>query len=81
MTGDDEPLSADFEEESSKLKEALKSCRTVVNNYRAILGGQQSGSNARSDSGKDGSGPSGDRARGRDVIAQEGWRTQEDSNL
>ena len=31
----------DFERESSRLNEGLKSCRAVMNNYRAMLAGEQ----------------------------------------
>jgi len=30
-----------FEDESSRLKDALKSCRNVVANYRAMLKGEE----------------------------------------
>lgn len=32
----------DLERESSRLNEGLKSCRSIVNNYRAMLVGEQS---------------------------------------
>ena len=35
----DEPFEDDFEEESSRLAESLKNCRSVVNDYRAMLTG------------------------------------------
>lgn len=35
-----------FELESSRLNEGLKSCRTVVNNYRAMMLGDQANDNA-----------------------------------
>jgi hypothetical protein len=35
-----EPRDADFEQASSQLNQGLKSCRAVVDNYRAILGGE-----------------------------------------
>jgi hypothetical protein len=36
----DKPLEQDFEEESSRLAESLKSCRSVVNDYRVLLTGK-----------------------------------------
>jgi len=35
----DKPLEENFEEESSRLAESLKSCRSVVNDYRVMLTG------------------------------------------
>ena len=35
----DNPHESDFERESSRLNEGLKSCRAVVNNYRAMMCG------------------------------------------
>lgn len=35
----DNPRESDFERESSRLNEGLKSCRAVVNNYRAMMSG------------------------------------------
>ena len=35
----DKRFEQDFEEESSRLAESLKNCRSVVNDYRAILSG------------------------------------------
>jgi hypothetical protein len=35
----DKPFEKDFEEESSRLAESLKSCRSVVNDYRVMLTG------------------------------------------
>jgi hypothetical protein len=35
------PTEADFEEASSRLAESLKSCRSVVNDYRVLLTGEQ----------------------------------------
>lgn len=35
-----DPLEPKFEEASAQLDEGLKSCRTVVRNYRAMLGAQ-----------------------------------------
>ena len=37
MTGDSNSRSEILEDESSRLKDALKSCRTMVANYRAML--------------------------------------------
>ena len=37
MTGDSDSRSEILEDESSRLKDALKSCRTMVANYRAML--------------------------------------------
>ena len=41
MSDADEPRDADFEQASSQLNHGLKSCRAVVENYRAILTGEQ----------------------------------------
>ena len=35
------PRDADFEEANSQLAAGLKSCRSVVDNYRAMLAGEQ----------------------------------------
>jgi hypothetical protein len=35
----DKRIEQDFEEESSRLAQSLKSCRSVVNDYRVILTG------------------------------------------
>lgn len=37
MPRDDTPHNAEFEQESSRLAEGLKNCRTVVKNYRAMM--------------------------------------------
>jgi hypothetical protein len=37
----DHPRENDFELESSRLNEGLKSCRTVMDNYRAMIAGGQ----------------------------------------
>jgi hypothetical protein len=37
----DKPFEESFEEESSRLAESLKSCRSVVNDYRVMLTGNQ----------------------------------------
>jgi hypothetical protein len=37
VTGDSDSRSEILEDESSRLKDALKSCRTMVANYRAML--------------------------------------------
>ena len=36
----DEPQDADFEQASSQLNQGLKTCRAVVDSYRAILTGE-----------------------------------------
>jgi len=38
----DEPFEDDFKEESTRLAESLKYCRSVVNDYRAMLTGDHS---------------------------------------
>ena len=43
MTPEDHPLDSDFDEASAQLHEGLKTCRTVVRNYRLMLGGEQLG--------------------------------------
>jgi hypothetical protein len=35
----DEPKDAKFEEANSRLTEGLKACRSIVNSYRAMIGG------------------------------------------
>jgi hypothetical protein len=37
MTNGDDPDDTEFEQASSQLDQGLKSCRSVLNNYRAIL--------------------------------------------
>ena len=37
----DSSRESDFERESSRLNEGLKSCRSVVDNYRAMITGEQ----------------------------------------
>jgi hypothetical protein len=39
MSGGENPRDGEFEQASSRLNQGLKSCRSVVNNYRAILTG------------------------------------------
>jgi hypothetical protein len=39
VSGIAEPLEDDFDDESSRLNEGLKNCRSVVNDYRAMLAG------------------------------------------
>jgi len=41
VSKDPDPRQAGFEEASSSLDEGLKSCRSVVRNYRAILANQE----------------------------------------
>lgn len=40
MSDAEELRDADFEQASSQLNQGLKSCRAVVDNYRAILAGE-----------------------------------------
>ena len=63
MTGD--PLETDIEKANAELDQGLKSCRSMLNDYRAALTGEQAMHEG-----------DGERAA---VVAQ--WRTQEDSNL
>lgn len=41
MSGINDPRDADFEEANSQLAAGLKSCRSVVENYRAMLSAEQ----------------------------------------
>lgn len=41
MADSNEPRDADFEQASSQLNQGLRTCRAVVENYRAILTGEQ----------------------------------------
>ena len=41
----DNPRESDFERESSRLNEGLRSCRAVVNNYRAMMSGDRAQDN------------------------------------
>jgi hypothetical protein len=41
VSGLNEPRDAHFEEANSQLVAGLKSCRSVVDNYRAMLAGEQ----------------------------------------
>ena len=43
MPSGNDPREPDFEQANSQLNEGLKSCRAVVNNYRAMLIGDQGG--------------------------------------
>ena len=38
MSAQDDPPQADFEETSTQLKRGLNSCRSLMRNYRAVLG-------------------------------------------
>lgn len=51
MPSGTDPREPDFEQANNQLNEGLKSCRAVVNNYRAMLAG---------DHGPDGDLPSGE---------------------
>ena len=46
MSGINDPRDADFEEANSQLLAGLKSCRSVVENYRAMLSAEQDGPGA-----------------------------------
>lgn len=48
MTGTDDPRDAELEKTTNKLSAGLKSCRVVVDSYRAMLSGD-----ARLPAGKD----------------------------
>ena len=39
MSEIDEPKDAKFEEANSRLTEGLKACRSIMNSYRAMIGG------------------------------------------
>jgi hypothetical protein len=41
VSGISDPRDADFEEANSQLAAGLKSCRSVVENYRAMLSAEQ----------------------------------------
>ena len=43
MPSGNDPREPDFEQANSQLNEGLKSCRAVVNNYRAMLAGDHGG--------------------------------------
>jgi hypothetical protein len=45
VSGIKDPRDADFEEANSQLVAGLKSCRSVVENYRAMLAPEQAASN------------------------------------
>jgi hypothetical protein len=49
MSAPNGPREADFESESSKLNEGLKSCHAVVANYRAMLRGDNDDDLAHND--------------------------------
>ncbi len=63
MTGG--PLENEIEKANAELDQGLKSCRSMLNDYRAALTGEQSA----------------DATTLADHKAAEEWRTQEDSNL
>jgi hypothetical protein len=48
MAGEPDSRDHIFEDESLRLKDALKSCRNVVANYRAMLAGEGSNDNSAS---------------------------------
>ena len=60
MSGDTDPRDGDFEQAAIRLTEGLESCRSVLNDYRSMIGkaandtspesGSQSGSDAGSES-------------------------------
>ena len=41
MPGEDRPLESDIDEVSARLTDALKTCRSVVANYKALLATDQ----------------------------------------
>ena len=41
MAGEDRPLESDIDEVSARLTDALKTCRSVVANYKALLTNDQ----------------------------------------
>jgi hypothetical protein len=41
MSGSTDPPDADIEETNQRLTEGLTSCRSVVKNYRALIGGEE----------------------------------------
>ena len=49
MTGEQQPQQADVDEVNSQLQEGLKSCRTMVSSYRALLTGEQPADDASND--------------------------------
>jgi hypothetical protein len=56
VSGIHDPRDADFEEANSQLVAGLKSCRSVVENYRAMLSAEQDEQDAGSRIGDAGSG-------------------------
>ena len=66
MAGENQSLDADIEKTNAELDQGLRSCRSMLNDYRAVLTGQQEEREEE---------PGGGQA----TAAQ--WRTQEDSNL
>ena len=54
MPGGDNPRDTDdVEQASSKLSEGLKSCRSMLNDYRAVIGGEQDLSDNDNSPGED----------------------------
>lgn len=53
-----EPRDADYEEANSQLSAGLKSCRSVVENYRAMLSAEPNAPNADGNAGDAESGES-----------------------
>jgi hypothetical protein len=58
VSGIKEPRDADFEEANSQLVAGLKSCRSVVDNYRAMLTPEQGAPNTDGEVGDAESGES-----------------------
>lgn len=52
MSGGAQPRDVDPEEVSSRLNEALDSCRSMMSNYRAMLGGRVLAENSGHEPGK-----------------------------
>ncbi|WP_156029832.1 hypothetical protein [Sphingomonas sp. URHD0057] len=53
MSGERDSRTDIFEDESLRLKDALKSCRKVVANYRVMLSGEESEENPGDPDGED----------------------------
>ena len=68
MPSGDAPPEAEIEKLSEQINDGLKTCRSMMNDYRAALSG--AGSQPQSTEVSDGSN-----------SPVDSWRTQEDSNL
>jgi len=61
MSGDDDPPQADVEELNLSITDSLKSCRSMVSNYRAMISGEANDNLPHEQAANDGSEPPAER--------------------